>query len=138
MPYTPMRHVTRHTYTPENGQRGLQFVWYEGAQVISVHRPAGYPTGGWEETAFTTFDEPVDAAALPAVCDDWADGYHTIKAIRAIVTACQYGTVNGCTVDLFTASAIIAVYDKLSPTAQRRMAAMPIPTMAAIALRLVK
>ncbi len=77
--YTPVTHVVRHTYTPENGRRGLQFVWYQGGDSIAVHRPA--TAGGWEAAAFTRMEGPVSADTLPAVCDAWADQHAEIPTL---------------------------------------------------------
>ncbi len=40
--------------------------------------------------------------------------------------------------DLFTASAIMEVYDKLSPAAREKFAAMPLRKMAAVAFKIVQ
>ena len=61
-----------------------------------------------------------------------------IAAVRAIVAAKQYAKIDGIMVDLFSASAIIAVYDALSPERQTKMASLPIRTMALLALKLIK
>ncbi len=61
----------------------------------------------------------------------------TIDKVRAIVANRQYAKVDGVLVDGFTASAIIAVYDNLSPEAQAKMAAMSVAKMGLIALKLV-
>lgn len=71
----------------------------------------------------------VTAAATPA---------EKIAAIRRIVTEHQYAKIDGVTVDGFSASAIIAVYDALNTDNKARYAALSIPRMASIAFQLVK
>ena len=62
----------------------------------------------------------------------------TITALRNIVEHKQHAKINGQRIDLFTASAIMAVHDRLSPEAQAKLAAMPLLKMAAICLKLVR
>lgn len=61
-----------------------------------------------------------------------------IAAIRRIVTEKQYAKVDGCMIDLFSASYIVAVYDKLNPENQAKYAAMTAPKMGIIAFNLAK
>lgn len=61
-----------------------------------------------------------------------------VAAIRRIVDERQYAKVDGCMVDLFSASAIIAVYDALNDENKARFSALTIQKMAAIAFKLVK
>jgi len=61
-----------------------------------------------------------------------------IDAIRAIVTAGQYAKVDGIMVDLFSASAIVAVYDALNEENRLKFASLPAGKMGLIAFRLVK
>ena len=61
-----------------------------------------------------------------------------IDAIRSIVTNCQYAKVDGIMVDLFSASAIVAVYDALSEKNRVHFSSMPAGKMAVLAFRLVK
>lgn len=61
-----------------------------------------------------------------------------IAAVRRIVSERQYAKVDGVMVDLFSASAIVAVYDALSEGNRAKFAAMPAPKMAAVAFKLVK
>ena len=61
-----------------------------------------------------------------------------IAAIRRIVNDRQYAKIDGTTIDLFTASAILAVFDALNETNQVAFLAMPIPKMAAVAFKLLK
>lgn len=66
------------------------------------------------------------------------DATAKMAAIRAVVAEKQYRKVNGVMVDLFTASAIVAVYDALSAPNQAKLASLPIPRMAEICFSLVK
>lgn len=61
-----------------------------------------------------------------------------IERIRKIVAECQRAKVEGKMVDLFTAQAIIAVHDHLSPENQTKFLDMPIGKMATVAFRLLK
>lgn len=60
-----------------------------------------------------------------------------IEKFKSIVSRCQYNKVEGTTVDLFTAQAVTAVYDALSPANREKFLAMPVPRMCQIALKLV-
>ena len=61
----------------------------------------------------------------------------TIKACREIVASCSYQKIDGVTVDLFSASTIVQVFDALKPANQEKMAALPVSKMAALAFKLV-
>lgn len=61
-----------------------------------------------------------------------------IAGLRKIVEHKQHAVVCGSQVDLFTASAIVAVYDGLNPENQAKLAAMSIRGMASIAFALIK
>lgn len=53
-----------------------------------------------------------------------------IDQLRRIVTTCTAGKVDGSTVDLFTASAIVAVHDALSDSNRASYVQMPLMNMA--------
>ena len=61
-----------------------------------------------------------------------------IDALRRIVAECQAGKVDGTTVDLFSASAIVSVYDSLNPENQAKYIELPVAKMAQIAFKLTK
>ena len=61
-----------------------------------------------------------------------------IDRIRKIVTDGTYAMVEGVLVDLFSASAIILVYDNLGLKNQLRFLSKSVPRMAEIAFKLVK
>jgi hypothetical protein len=65
-------------------------------------------------------------------------GETRIQAIRSILTNKAYAKIDGCMIDLFSASAICKVYDALSSVNQSKFAAMPAPKMALIAFKLIK
>ena len=67
-----------------------------------------------------------------------ANGAERIAAIRQIVERSQYAKVDGCMIDLFSASAIIKVYDALNETNRSKFAGMPAPAMADMAFKLLK
>jgi hypothetical protein len=61
-----------------------------------------------------------------------------IDALRRIVAESQYAKIDGMMVDLFSASAIVSVFDAISPANQAKYAAMPVSQMASIAFKLLK
>lgn len=66
------------------------------------------------------------------------DGEQIIAACRSIVANGQYEKINGHMVDLFTASAIVKVYDALNETDQTKFRALPVARMASIVFQLLK
>lgn len=60
-----------------------------------------------------------------------------IAAIRQIVQTGQMAKVDGFRVDTFSASAIVQVYDALSPANQAKYAAMSVEKAADVAFKLV-
>ena len=65
------------------------------------------------------------------------NGEDRIAAIRQIVAEKQYAKVDGVMVDLFSASAIVKVYDALSADNQAKYRAMNAPKMATVAFKLI-
>lgn len=61
-----------------------------------------------------------------------------IRACRKIVAEGQFGKVNDVVVDVFSASALIAVYDKLNEKNQATMRGLPVAKACAVALKLIK
>lgn len=61
-----------------------------------------------------------------------------IAAIRAIVDTSTFAKVDGCMVDLFSASAIIAVYDALNTDNRAKFAGLSVHRMASVAFKFVK
>ena len=61
-----------------------------------------------------------------------------LAAIRKIVTEKQYGEVDGSPVDLYTASAILTVYDKQNGENKAKFLRLPVVRMAAIAFETIK
>jgi hypothetical protein len=61
-----------------------------------------------------------------------------LAALRRIVEHCQYAKIDGCMVDLFTASAIVKVHDALNETNRARFLSAPVQKMAHVAFQLVK
>ena len=66
------------------------------------------------------------------------DGAERIAAFRAIVERKQYAIIDGCTVDGFTASAVVQVYDALSEPNREKMRAMSVPVMVDVTWKLIK
>jgi hypothetical protein len=65
------------------------------------------------------------------------DGIERIKAVRQIVEAKQYAKIDGIMVDLFSASAIINVYDNINEANQTKYRGLPVYKMADIAFKLM-
>ena len=61
-----------------------------------------------------------------------------IAAFRRIVDEGQYAKIDGVMVDLFSASAVIAVYDALNEANRARFASLSAPKMAKLAFKFVK
>ena len=71
--------------------------------------------------------------------DDFKEpGQARIAAFRVIVSQCQYAKIDGIMVDLFSASAILKVYDAISDVNQAKYRHMPVTRMAGIAFKLIK
>ena len=62
----------------------------------------------------------------------------TIDKIRKIVSECQAAKVDGDLVDLFSAQAIIAVYDALNETNRAKFVALPVHKQAKLAWKFIK
>jgi CelD/BcsL family acetyltransferase involved in cellulose biosynthesis len=67
-----------------------------------------------------------------------ASSAERIAAFRRIVEEKQYAMIDGCTVDLFSASVVVQVYDALSETNREKFAAMPAWKMTTVAFKLIK
>jgi len=66
------------------------------------------------------------------------NGAEIIEACRSIVANCQYEKINGGMVDLFSASAIVKVYDAINEANREKFVKLPVERMARISLSLVK
>jgi hypothetical protein len=66
------------------------------------------------------------------------DGAAIIEACRSIVANGQYEKVNGHMVDLFTASAIVKIYDAVNEANKAKLLRLPVARMASIAMQLLK
>lgn len=64
-------------------------------------------------------------------------GSTRMDQIRQVFERRQAATIDGYTLDLYTASAIVGVYDALSPANQQRCDLMPLPDLANLALQLL-
>jgi hypothetical protein len=65
-------------------------------------------------------------------------GMARINAIRNIVDAGQYAKVDGCMIDLFSASSIVKVYDAINDDNKAKYRMKTAPVMAKIAFELLK
>lgn len=66
-----------------------------------------------------------------------ATGIERINAVRQIVTDSQYAKIDGIMVDLFSASAIIRVYDAINEANQVKYRNLPVHKMAEIAFKIM-
>lgn len=66
-----------------------------------------------------------------------ANGLERIAAIRQIVDAGQYAKVDGIMVDLFSASAILQVYDAINDANKEKYRNLSVSKMANIAFKLI-
>lgn len=64
-------------------------------------------------------------------------GLERIQSIRAIVTSKRYAKVDNCMIDLFSANAIIQVYDAINPKNQVKLRNMIAPQMAHVAFKVI-
>lgn len=60
-----------------------------------------------------------------------------IQKLRKIVAEKQYAKVNGMTVDLFTASTVVQVYDALNEENKAKFTALSLPKMVGLTWKLV-
>lgn len=60
-----------------------------------------------------------------------------LEVLRSIVAHRQNAKVAGIRVDLFSASAIVQVYDVLNDTNKARFLALPVPKMADVAFKII-
>jgi hypothetical protein len=65
-------------------------------------------------------------------------GDEIIAACRSIVANRQYEKINGMMVDLFSASAIVKVFDALNETNRASFKLLPVQRMASIAFKVLK
>jgi hypothetical protein len=65
------------------------------------------------------------------------NGIERIEAIRRIVRKGQYAKIDGCMIDLFSASAIIQIYDNVSEKNQIKYRGMLAPRMGEIAFKII-
>ena len=61
-----------------------------------------------------------------------------LAAFRRIVADRTFAIIDGATIDLFSASAVVAVYDALGPEAQAKYLTFPAARMALLAYKLLK
>lgn len=65
------------------------------------------------------------------------NGAERIEALRQIVNDKQYAKIDGIMVDLFSASAILNIYDNLNETNQDKYKELPAYRMADIAFKIM-
>ena len=59
-----------------------------------------------------------------------------IEKIRKVASECQCAKIDGSMLDAYSASAIVAVYDRLSDENRIKFLGLPIPRMASLAFKL--
>lgn len=82
--------------------------------------------------------EPTRVRARGTRVTTTKDGAAIIAACRSIVANGQYEKINGHMVDLFTASAIVKVYDAVNDANKAKLQALPVARIASIAFQLLK
>jgi len=65
-------------------------------------------------------------------------GEERIAAIKGVVAQKQYAKIDGVMIDLFSASAILKVYDAISPANQAKYRELKAYQMGAVAFKLLK
>ena len=71
--------------------------------------------------------------------DHWPkDGAERIAAFREIVSECQHAKIDGCSIDLFSASIVVQVYDNLNEQNKTKFAGCTARKMALVALKMLK
>lgn len=66
------------------------------------------------------------------------DGAAIVAACREIKETATFAKINGVTVDLFSASAIVAVHDACNETNRAKYLTLPVHTMARVAFKCMK
>lgn len=66
------------------------------------------------------------------------DGCAVIAACREIKETATFAKINGVAVDLFSASAIVAVHDACNEANRAKFLALPVQRMAAVAFKCLK
>jgi hypothetical protein len=83
----------------------------------------------------TTYTKTRKQGTIETVTDDPTD---RINAIRSIVDKKQYAKIDGTMIDLFSASLIVQIYDKLNDENKAKFASFPAGKMGQIAYKLIK
>ena len=65
-------------------------------------------------------------------------GKEIVEACRSIIKNGQYEKINGVMVDLFSASAIVKIYDALSDANKAKFETLPLGKMADISFKMLK
>ena len=73
----------------------------------------------------------------PRLWDTGGQAKTKLEYLRRIVADCTAAKIDGWLVDLFTASAIVKIYDALSEANRRKFIALPLEKMSGIAFRLL-
>lgn len=129
--------------------------WAERIHVLDENGPTGQASGGktacgrtvpvpkyrndavgiWREVG-----KPLGVSPTCARCRSMATvkrAANPVDAAYRVSERCQHEKVDGVLLDLTTARAIIAVYEKLSPENRAKMEAMTVTRAATIAWKLV-
>jgi hypothetical protein len=76
--------------------------------------------------------------AYPGFTLEPETGDERIGGFREIVLQKQHAMIDGVIVDLFTASAVVQVYDALNPDNQHKLSNMPAPKLVSVVWKLLK
>ena len=64
-------------------------------------------------------------------------GKERISALRRVVSRGQYAKIDGVMVDTYSASAILSIYNALSPANKAKMESFPVSRMADVSFKLL-
>lgn len=95
-----------------------------------------YNKGGSKPYELNMYIEGFEGEAISE--ETLTEASKTIDKVRAIVTDGQYAKIGGVMVDLFTASAIIQIYDKVSDDNKAKMDKMKITQLADLAYKMMR
>ena len=82
--------------------------------------------------------EPSRVRSNGTVVTEPKTGLERIAAFRSIVSEKQYAKIDGVMIDLFSASAVLQVYDAISPENQIKFASTNAPFMVMTAFKVIK
>jgi len=103
--------------------------WLAGAGLAAALQAAGGIVNPRELSRVRQHGTRVTATGTPAA---------RMAALRQIVAESQYAKIDGTMVDLYTASAIVQIYDALNDANRAKFASFPVGMMAKVAFKLMQ